>query len=959
MFKHLYILLLICLTGALHAQGWERVFPGGAQDEIYAVAVTPDGGYILAGHYNAASSLFLIKVDVDGNRLWDKKFPGMNKAAGASVVVAPDGGYVILGFKEVSNGNRNIYLLKTDAFGNKLWEKTYGGPKNEQGFDLLQMPNGDLAFSGFITDAGNMERLFIARADASGNLLWSDTLAQTTIVQEKGSLTLASNGDLVAVASSTIMAQQDIFVVRVKGNNGAVAWQNNYNFNGFTDLGRSIIAAADGGFVIAGSTASVAGGGGLLMKIDAAGDSIPLWYTTFPNTSLYDVTVAANGDYLASGYKNVSPVQGDLYIVRTDSEGSKKCDAAVGKGGPDIGYAVATTPDGGAVSAGTSQPVINTLETNAYLAKVDANCLVFTDYLQGEVYHDYNKNCFRDSGEPPLRDWVVKLESPDFVRYATSDADGKFQILVDTGNYVMTLVSPNPYWSICGNSSTVSVTQFYDTIAAAAPVQAEFACPRNEVHVATPILHHCANNIYTVRYCNSGTVPSVDTKIDVTIDSWLSVTGSSMPWSSVQGNTYTFNVGYLANGDCGSFTIDAFLDCDNTLTGQSHCVKAHIYPDSFCNVGSGNACAIIEARARCNGDSVVLSVKNVGKTKQVESLDFIVIEDVLMLTKPNDPDFDYSFNDLDTNEIRDLWKQPANGKTLRLITEQQSCYPGLSYPTAAVEGCISDTSGTGTDISLGYFTMFPEDDGDAFVSSDCQESYEADYNPVFLKRGHPKGYDDTHHYVSPKTDLDFLIRFQNNGADTIKGVIVCDTLSAWLDPTTVQPGAASHPYDFEVYGNGIVRFTLPNLNLLPDSSANEGYVKFRVSQKPGVPCGTEIFNSAAVYFDYQAPFITNETFHTVCDSFIVLQTIHIPYPGASLNVFPNPFDESAMFEIKGVQGNPDYRLELYDAQGRLLFSQFFNQSNFRLFRRQLPAGTLFYRLSASGRTVATGKLIAR
>ena len=257
--------------------------------------------------------------------------------------------------------------------------------------------------------------------------------------------------------------------------------------------------------------------------------------------------------------------------------------------------------------------------------------------------------------------------------------------------------------------------------------------------------------------------------------------------------------------------------------------------------------------------------------------------------------------------------------------------------------------------------MFPHDDAEPFKSSDCQESNETDFNPPYLKRGHPKGV-DVAHYITPENDLEFLIQFQNTGTDTVHQVIIRDTLSPFLDPATVHPGAASHPYDFDVYGNGIVQFTLLNPNLLPQgSSANEGYVKFRVSQKPEVPCKTTIFNSAAIYFDFNAPVLTNQTYHTVCDqdSFLFVPVIDPFFPNADVKVYPNPFDESTNFEISGVQ-SPGFRLELYDLMGRNIFNQYYPSPTFRLYRHHLPAGILFYRLtSEKGRPVASGKLLVR
>ena len=136
-------------------------------------------------------------------------------------------------------------------------------------------------------------------------------------------------------------------------------------------------------------------------------------------------------------------------------------------------------------------------------------------------------------------------------------------------------------------------------------------------------------------------------------------------------------------------------------------------------------------------------------------------------------------------------------------------------------------------------------------------------------------------------------------------------------------------------------------------------MKFRVKQQPGLPCETQIFNTAAIYFDYQTPQYTNETFHTVCerDSFVIVKTVEIFVPGADVKIYPNPFASSTLFEISGVAAQ-SYTLELYDAQGRQIIHDIYSHPYFRLYRDQIPSGMLFYRLLADGKLVAAGKLIA-
>ena len=67
----------------------------------------------------------------------------------------------------------------------------------------------------------------------------------------------------------------------------------------------------------------------------------------------------------------------------------------------------------------------------------------------------------------------------------------------------------NPYWKSCDSVLSVHVPNFYDTVYVDVPARTLFDCPRNEVDVMTPVLRRCTDNIYRIRYCNSGTVRCV------------------------------------------------------------------------------------------------------------------------------------------------------------------------------------------------------------------------------------------------------------------------------------------------------------------------------------------------------------------------------------------------------------------------------------------------------------------
>jgi uncharacterized repeat protein (TIGR01451 family) len=116
--------------------------------------------------------------------------------------------------------------------------------------------------------------------------------------------------------------------------------------------------------------------------------------------------------------------------------------------------------------------------------------------------------------------------------------------------------------------------------------------------------------------------------------------------------------------------------------------------------------------------------------------------------------------------------------------------------------------------------------------------------------------------------LEYMVRFQNTGSDTAYTVIVRDTLSKFLDISSLVVGASSHSYIWSISGKGnpIITFTFNNI-YLPHAKVNEaasnGFIKFKIRQIAANPIGTKITNKAGIYFDFNSPIITNETLNEI------------------------------------------------------------------------------------------------
>ena len=132
---------------------WERIFGGPRDDWGYSVQQTSDGGYIIAGATesfgkNGNSTLWLIKTDANGNEIWDKNFGGSSDTVGYSVQQTRDGGYIVLGSKLPYSMNQEIWLIKTDANGLEVWDKTLGGSEDDAGKSVQQTSDGGYIITG-------------------------------------------------------------------------------------------------------------------------------------------------------------------------------------------------------------------------------------------------------------------------------------------------------------------------------------------------------------------------------------------------------------------------------------------------------------------------------------------------------------------------------------------------------------------------------------------------------------------------------------------------------------------------------------------------------------------------------------------------------------------------------------------------------------------------------------------
>lgn len=142
------------------------------------------------------------------------------------------------------------------------------------------------------------------------------------------------------------------------------------------------------------------------------------------------------------------------------------------------------------------------------------------------------------------------------------------------------------------------------------------------------------------------------------------------------------------------------------------------------------------------------------------------------------------------------------------------------------------------------------------------------------------------------TKLDYFIEFQNEGNGDAIDVVVTDALSTKLNWKTLQITAVSHPYSVE-FSEGQLRFTFKNINLKPkkeNEALSKGFIQFSISTIAGLQKGDSIQNNAYIYFDLNAPIITNMSVVKI-DNVVSVDEPQIEISN-QLKVYPNPANQS-------------------------------------------------------------------
>ncbi|WP_347159501.1 DUF7619 domain-containing protein [Pontibacter chitinilyticus] len=852
---------------------WVRPCPRDMKDSYTDFAID-DTGFVYVTGSVYYSHFVLEKLDPNGQLVWEKSYrPGMFKIfTGHSIVVDKQGNVYVAGsfdgtamdtftfnFTSTDATPSTDFLAKFSPTGEVLWVET--------------SLKGNLTYTHLMIDA-------------EGNLLTAGGFKDTISI---GGHTLINNTppDSYGKVYDRFFAKRDPA--------GNVLWAKSYplRINGVADM---VLDREDNIYLTAPSffndPASVTIDGVLvdrsqkqaLLKLDKQGTV--QWATSFQGSySWLPLLYANNSLYVAGDFSGTfrfqdqvlvgnKPYVNDLFLVKLNLAG--KVLEATRYGGPAIetkatlSYLPQRQEIVVAGSFSEQMPnngkfLVSKGSNDIFIARIPQSEGPMA-WVSGKLFVDENYTCTREATEKGLANKLLKIEPGS--QYASTDEQGNFSFPVAYGSYLIT-PQLGPYTKVqhnCQESKQVVADGTHQQIQNVDFGYVIRECSQLTVAIAADRRRRCFRSHTTVTYTNEGTVDESNVKIKVIYPRYVVPISSQMPWVSRLDSALIFDVGTLKAGERKSFVITDSTVCGiEGIRGLSQCVQAFITPKSTCDAPSpdwSKASVVVVSSFRNQEKTAAFTIANQGAGNMSDSTTYRLYANAALIKRGKVM--------LAQGASKTL-ELPMQAVTYRLEADQVLDHPGNSRPTVSLQPPVMPLGTQEVTLPI-PIDAFYQDDADAEVASSCLPITDS-YDPND-KQVSPQGV-TSKRYVKAEDELTYMVRFQNTGTDEAYNVVVEDTISEYLDISTLRVGSASHPYTYSISGKGkpLLRFTFKDIHL-PDNKTNEpashGYITFTIAQHAGNPKGTVIRNTAYNYFDYNSAVATNEVVNVVGDTVLLL-----------------------------------------------------------------------------------------
>jgi len=294
---------------------WVKVYDtDNRRDRSTAIATAANQDVLLGGFVKEKSKWYndgmIVRLDKAGNTLWKKTYGGALDDAIKDLKPTSDDGIVAVGrYQTRGASNGKIWVFKTDANGNKLWEQVFD--KSEANA-VAVATNGDIVVCAYKANSDGMRDLVVIKLNKSGTKQWEETFAEKG---EARDIQISSTGEIYAIS--------DNWMIKLD-TNGKKQWEKKHAED---CMAYATALTNDGGLLVVGvfyDFRKTTGSEFWITKINSAGSAV--WNKTFDRVhkhdAAYSVEVAPNNTIYLTGLTANTEKEDDIWILKLDASGT-------------------------------------------------------------------------------------------------------------------------------------------------------------------------------------------------------------------------------------------------------------------------------------------------------------------------------------------------------------------------------------------------------------------------------------------------------------------------------------------------------------------------------------------------------------------------------------------------------------------------------------------------------------
>ena len=320
------------------------------KEQVLSLEPVGDGGYIMAGYMDSSwwgseqgefsykKYAFFAKLTADLDVEWQRfygKEDDVSFCRAFNVKPLQEGGYVAVGTTTAFGvGGQDLLVMKLDALGQSIWQKTYGGEGDEEARLVCPMPDGGFLIVGRSTSfhEKSFEQVWVLRLNFDGAIVWQRTYGYSELDRAHAVALTAEGGCWIAGETrmdrgEDMTPDQNILLMELNAE-GQVVFHRSFG-NLAEESVYHLIPKQDGSFLAVGSQKSGEDQDILIMQFAATGHLA--WLGSFGEGesdgffSLENARALALGEedeiYVAGSSSRMGVQGDDLLILRLTQDG--------------------------------------------------------------------------------------------------------------------------------------------------------------------------------------------------------------------------------------------------------------------------------------------------------------------------------------------------------------------------------------------------------------------------------------------------------------------------------------------------------------------------------------------------------------------------------------------------------------------------------------------------------------